>query len=133
MILTNKIFKDTILKFMDLEIGQVLKVKQLWYKIVNLGYRQDLIRFLEVLEVRFTKAPFLDPGDLANALGATDGVDHNETRFQIQECRITQADPESDELADKAKYIVEFYGAHYITEREVFADKPTMIFSIKLT
>jgi len=133
MILTNEIFRKTILKFLDLEIGQVIKVKNLWHQIVSLGYREDLVRFLEVLEVRFTKQPYLDPGDLANALGATDGVDHNETKFQILECRVTQADPHSDDLADKAKYIVEFYGAHYIVERSVFADKPTMIFSIKLT
>ena len=131
-LITNDILRQTVAAYLDLRIGEVRKVKDIWHKLVNMGYREDLIRFLEVLEVRYPKEPFIDPGTLAAALGATDGVDHNETRFKIMEYNITQVE-ESERLEDKGKYKVECFGVHYLEEKTKFAEKPTMIFSIKLT
>lgn len=132
MKLTNDILKTVVLQGLNMEIGDVLKVKDIWLILFKQGYRENMIRFLEVLEVRFAKSPYLDPGDLANALGAQDGMDHNETKFKIAKIHIIPADQNSEAIEDKGKYEVQCYGFHYIREREKFSEKETMVFSLKL-
>jgi len=131
MKLTNEFFKIAILRGLSIEIGQTFKLKEIWTHLYKQGYREDMIKFMEVLEVRFGKHPFLEEEIVRRALGSTGEEYLTEKKFLIQNIEIVPVE-ETDYVEDKGKYKVECFGAHFDETHQEWSNKSTMMFSLRL-
>ena len=131
MKLSNQLFNELILRGLRLEIGQEIRLKSIWNQLVLSGYREELLKFMEVLEVRFPKDPNVSNEILQRALGATDSSNLREKKFRILAVEIKPVE-DSDYVEDKGLYKVECIGAHYDESNSKWAEKPTILFSLKL-
>lgn len=131
MRLTNELFKDIILRGLSLEIGQAIRLKDIWTHLYKLGYREDMIKFMEVLEVRFPKEPYLEEGVVRRALGATGDEYLTEKKFMLQKVEILPVE-ETEYVENKGRYRIECFGNHFDETHQKWADKSTMMFSLKL-
>lgn len=131
MKLTNELLKTILLQGISLEIGQTIRLKDIWTRLYKQGYREDMIKFMEVLEVRFPKEPFLEEEIVRNALGATGDETLTEKKFLIQAVEVLPME-EHENVQDKGKYRVECFGNHFDETHQKWSDKSTMMFSLKL-
>ena len=131
MRLTNELFKTIILKGLDISIGETFRLKDIWAHLVVSGYREDMIKFMEVLEVRFPKTPGIDEETVRRALGATGNEVLREKKFKIQNIEVMPVE-ETEYVENKGKYKVECFGNHFDEVNQKWSDKSTMMFSLKL-
>lgn len=131
MKLTNELFKSILLRGLSIEIGQTFRLKDIWTHLYKQGYREDMIKFMEVLEVRFPKEPFLKEDVVRRALGAVGDEYLTEKKFRVNNLEIIPVE-ETDYVENKGKYRVECFGSHFDETHQKWSDKSTMIFSMKL-
>ena len=131
MKLSNDKINSILLNGLGITIGDTMRLKNIWGHLVTQGYREDLIKFMEVPEVRFPKEANVQEETLLRAFGAQPGANLRDKKFMIQAVEIMPVE-ETDEVEKKGRYKVECTGNHFDTENDKWSDKMTILFSLRL-
>ena len=132
MNLNNQRIKSLLLKELDLEISEEISMRILWSHLYNLGLRSQLIRFMEVPEVRWTGDKILREDEVVMALGATSSdTELKNKNFKILSIEISPLLDDAS-LNEKGQYKVACIGEYFNESLDKWEGKTLELFSFRL-